>query len=232
MKKILVLALAIVMGVGCMLTMSSCTPKPETDLDDAKANLESNNYLVVIDEDSEEDPLPIGIEAVLTAYDLSDFIEQKQKENESFDFQEYKEALGEKFVETILTLLGSSPDLTIRVYESKKLASFAYDGYVLEREAEEAIEAAEEKDAKKYGPDYYTGKEKEKYSEEMEDLSYERAKYMLKKYESELSKEENANIKKQYESIVEAYEQSNETVFGMKGKVFWVGTEAAIKASK
>ena len=66
MKKLLAALLAVVMVVGCMLTMTSCSlsifdPKPQTDLDKAQENLEDNDYLVIVTENTEETPLDFGV---------------------------------------------------------------------------------------------------------------------------------------------------------------------------
>ena len=85
MKKFLAALLAVVMVVGCMLTMTSCSlfdPKPETDIDKAQENLEDNDYLVVVTENTEETPLDFGVVSVLKAYDLVPFIEKMQEEDE------------------------------------------------------------------------------------------------------------------------------------------------------
>lgn len=235
MKKFLALALAIVMAVGCMLAISSCSmfdPKPETNLDDAQRHLENNNYVVIVKESSEDTTLPIGVETVLVAYDLSDFVEEMKEKDEDFDLQEYKDLLGENFADTVVSMIGGDPDLTICVFKDKELANFAYDEHKLEVEAEEAMRKAEEKDAKEYGSDYYSYKEEEKYEEKERELTYEYAKYMLKEFKSELDQKDNADLKEYYESFVEAYERKDDILFGKKDNIFWVGTEQAIRDSQ
>ena len=58
MKKFLSLLLAVVMILGCTLTLSSCfsflAAKPEMDLEDAMENLEDEDYVVAYDDDSED----------------------------------------------------------------------------------------------------------------------------------------------------------------------------------
>jgi hypothetical protein len=238
MKRILAALLAVVMIVGCMLTMTSCSlsifdPKPQTDLEKAKENLEENDYLVIVKENSEETPLEIGVEAMLVAYDLIPFIEKMQEEDEEFNINDLKEELGDEFAETVVAMIGEEPVLTITIYEDKKLAGFAYDNYKLMKEAEEAVEKAAEKDAKKYGPVYYADKEEDKYQEKYDKQMYEYAKYMLEEFARDLEKEENLAEKEYYESIVEEYEKADEDMlFGKKGTAFWYGTKQAIKDSK
>lgn len=239
MKRILAALLAVVMIIGCTLSMASCSvlsifdPKPQTDFEKAQENLEENDYVVIVEENSDENPLGVGVEAILYAYDLIPFIEQMQEEDEEFNIDDLRDELGEEFAEAVVEMIGGEPVLTIYLFEEKKLASFMYDQYKLEKEAEEAIEKAAEKDAKKYGPVYYADKEEDKYEEKYEEQMYEYAKYMLKEFERELENEENAEQKAYYEKIVEDYENVDEDMlFGKKGNAFWVGTKQAIKDSK
>ena len=236
MKKFLAALLAVVMVVGCMLTMTSCSlfdPKPETDIDKAQENLEDNDYLVVVTENTEETPLDFGVVSVLKAYDLVPFIEKMQEEDEEFNINELKDTLGDEFAATVVEMMGEDPVLTITIFEDKKLAGFAYDQYKLMEEAEAAIEKAAEKDAKKYGPVYYADKEEDKYQEKYMEARYEEAKYMLEEFERELDKEENLATKEYYQSIVEEYEKdADDMLYGKSGTAFWVGTKQAIKDSK
>ena len=238
MKKFLAALLAVVMVVGCMLTMTSCSlsifdPKPQTDLEKAQENLEENDYLVIVKENSEETPLGIGVEAMLVAYDLIPFIEKMQKEDEEFNINDLKDELGDEFAETVVEMIGEVPVLTITIFEDKKLAGFAYDSYKLNKEAEEAEEKAFSKDAKEFGPSYHVDKVHDEYEEKYDKQMYEHAKYMLEEFARDLEKEENLAEKEYYESIVEEYEKADEDMlFGKKGTAFWYGTKQAIKDSK
>ena len=63
MKKLLAMALALVMLMGCVLAFASCGSKPETDIDDAEDNLKDEGYSVSANDDP-SDPM---YKATLTA---------------------------------------------------------------------------------------------------------------------------------------------------------------------
>ena len=72
MKKILSTVLAVVLIVGCIFTLASCSPKsqgekPELDLKKAAENLEDEDYTVTHVDD--KDSLEVFIEETLYAYD-------------------------------------------------------------------------------------------------------------------------------------------------------------------
>ena len=72
MKKILSTVLAVVLLVGCIFTLASCSPKsqgekPELDLKKAAENLEDEDYTVAHVDD--KDSLEAYIEERLSAYD-------------------------------------------------------------------------------------------------------------------------------------------------------------------
>ena len=54
MKKFLSLLLAGIMIFSCMLAFSSCVARPEKDLDDARDNLEDEDYIVSYSDDSDQ----------------------------------------------------------------------------------------------------------------------------------------------------------------------------------
>ena len=56
MKKILAMALAVVMLMGCVLTFASCGTRPELDIDDAEDNLKEEDYIVSVNDDP-SDPM-------------------------------------------------------------------------------------------------------------------------------------------------------------------------------
>ncbi len=67
MKKLLTGLLALVMLVSSVFVLSSCAAKPELDLEDAKKNLEDEEWIVRFEDD--KDLLGAGYEETLTAYD-------------------------------------------------------------------------------------------------------------------------------------------------------------------
>jgi hypothetical protein len=258
MKRILAAVLAIMMIVGCTLTMASCSalsifdPKPQTDVEKAKENLEEKDYFVYIDDgksDDENEPstLDVGVESILYAFDYNELLEVynemtgEDEEAEELDIkaliEKLEEEYGEEFEESVymsFRMNNIEPALTIVTFEDKKLAGYAYDMRKLNEEREDALEKAAEKDAKKHGETYNADQVYDKYGEKIDKKEYEHAKYMLEEFERDLDTKERAAEKKRYEEIVDAYENGEEDdiLYGKKGTAFWYGTKQAIKDSK
>lgn len=233
MKRILATLLAVVMILSCTLTFASCSmfdPKPETDLEDAKKNLEDKDYVVLLEEAGKENDLGIGIDSILYAYDLKPLMAYLEDEGE--DFAEWKEDQGDEFVEAAIAALAMLEEnwvLKITVYEDKKLAGYAYDTLELRDKMAADLEKAAEKDAKKHSETYNQELVDEKYEDKYSKITYERAQHILDEYSRDLSDDE----KLMYEEIVDNYENGDdEWFYGKKGTAVWEGTKQAIKDSK
>ena len=70
MKKLLALLLSVAIIVMCVLAFASCSAKPELNLDDAKDNLEDEDYSVFYEDD--EDNLEVNIKERLSASNEDD----------------------------------------------------------------------------------------------------------------------------------------------------------------
>ena len=218
MKKIIATVLAVVMLLGCMVILASCSATPETDFKTAKKNLEKQGYFVVITENKDYE-LGLGVDSVLKAYDLDEFEEKMQEEDEDFDLDEYIDDLekiyteDEEFDKALANAIGT-PVLTIYKFDDTEMANFYYDRYKIQDDYEKEYE--------------------DKYSK----VQYEMAQHMLEEYSRDLRKEDLEDQKEQYENIVEDYERDLEMVYGKDGTFFkdgyyfWYGSKEVIEASQ
>lgn len=105
---------------------------------------------------------------------------------------------------TAYTSLSLEPDLIIVVYDTVKLARFAYE------EAKLSIDT------------------------EIEDIKMEikKTEYILKQYKDELKSAEIDDLEDNIKDFKEKLEELENIVIGRSGKTFWQGTKQAIKDSR